>query len=754
MPTTTTGLATSFITFSRPGASGGGATTTDRDGKIKWAGHNLLTNSESFDASAWSKAGGVTVAANTIAAPNGTTTADEISFTTTGSVIFRLTGNFPTVTLGATYTHGVWLRAKTGTFKLKISRTDTTTWTTATVSNEITLTTDWQLVTITYTVGAGDAGISDFIIGAESKTPYSLPATGSIYAWGAHLYRSDLGSMQLNPAMPAGMQSYYPTTPRNLLGFTEDFSNWTQTAATVTADSAIAPNGLQTADKIIATAASGYHARYRTAALGSARYTISVYAKAAEYSLLHIGEGNFGSFCAAFDLASGAVVAGSTGGSTYVSSAIANAGNGWWRCSIVISNPAVTVATNMIGYPAGATINLYGAQYTGDGTSGIYLWGAQLSDSASLDAYVPVYGAAVTSAAYYAPRLDFDPVTLAAKGLLVEEARTNLLTYSSEFSNAAWNKVLAGTNITVSADAAIAPDGANTADLAYPTASDTTSYTFQTPNATNTFAFSLYAKASGKSVIWLYLRSGSENGIAYFDLSNQTTQVVAGSVSTLTVSITPVGNGWFRISATTSASLAITGGSGVGFGICDAKGSSTITKNGTDGILVWGAQLEAGSFATSYIPTSSATATRGADVASVSTGAFPYSSSEGTWVVAFTPISAASDPGLIGDQTNSTAIAYGNATKVSTFNGTSGATSGNSFISGAVSKAAVAFDSTGRAVCLNGGTVVTASGTMQSVTRAEIGRVFTSTSMNGWVRQLTEIPRRLTSAELQSRTAA
>ena len=63
MPTTTTGVATTFIDFTRAS----NATVTDSDGRVKWAPHNLLTNSESFDAASWTKTL-ATVTANTLAA--------------------------------------------------------------------------------------------------------------------------------------------------------------------------------------------------------------------------------------------------------------------------------------------------------------------------------------------------------------------------------------------------------------------------------------------------------------------------------------------------------------------------------------------------------------------------------------------------------------------------------------------------------------------------------------------------------------
>ena len=71
------GSATDFVNFTR----GSLATVTDSDGKIKWAPHNLLTNSESFDAAAWTKNGGATIDANSVAAPNGATTGRDATLT-------------------------------------------------------------------------------------------------------------------------------------------------------------------------------------------------------------------------------------------------------------------------------------------------------------------------------------------------------------------------------------------------------------------------------------------------------------------------------------------------------------------------------------------------------------------------------------------------------------------------------------------------------------------------------------------------
>jgi hypothetical protein len=204
------------------------------------------------------------------------------------------------------------------------------------------------------------------------------------------------------------------------------------------------------------------------------------------------------------------------------------------------------------------------------------------------------------------------------RGVLIEGARTNLLTYSQEFDNASWTK----DNATVTANATTAPDGTTTADLFYPTATGGASYIFLTEDASsNTWSMSFFAKPAGKNVLWLNLVSFADRGVVYFDLSDQTIQVVAGSVSTWTnATCTPLANGWFRCSATSTAAFAISGSEAQAVGICDAKGSTLVTASGTDGIFIWGAQLEAASFPSSYIPTVAASATRAADVLTYTAG--------------------------------------------------------------------------------------------------------------------------------------
>jgi hypothetical protein len=249
--------------------------------------------------------------------------------------------------------------------------------------------------------------------------------------------------------------------------------------------------------------------------------------------------------------------------------------------------------------------------YTGDGTSGIYIFGAQLSDSASLDTYSYNPVAAPTSTAYYGPRFDYDPATLAPKGLLVEEQRTNLLTYSSAFENTAWAK----TNATVTANALNAPDGTSNADLI--TCSAAANNIVQVITTAiligDSYTSSVYLKGAGSDIgkdVWLVVRRAG-----------------AGTLEQVAIKHT-LTNSWVRVTASLTFTAVQTG---VSLDIrTDISGGTRASS-----FYAWGAQMEKGSFATSYIPTTSATVTRAADNASMVGSNFSswYNQSEGTFGV-------------------------------------------------------------------------------------------------------------------------
>lgn len=243
--------------------------------------------------------------------------------------------------------------------------------------------------------------------------------------------------------------------------------------------------------------------------------------------------------------------------------------------------------------------------------------------------YIDAFGVLKTATAN-TPRLDHDPQTGVCKGLQIEEARTNLLLRSEEFDNAAWSK----TNATVTPNATTSPDGALSADTLV--ASVTGSFARAAQNISGitvqTYALTWYVKAG--SVPFLHgtvEKAGAQTLRFNANLSSGVAQATT-SVGTIaaTASLQALPNSWWRL--TLVVTVPETGTYAFFIGPANAYPSSNCTIN--DSIHVWGAQLEAGAFPTSYIPTTSATVTRAADLPSMTGSNFSswYRQDEGTFV--------------------------------------------------------------------------------------------------------------------------
>ena len=705
MPTTTTGIATEFIQFTRAS----NATVTDSDGLVKWAPHNLLLNSESFDTSSWTKTT-TTVAVNSIAAPNGTTTADTLTAAGANSTTLQ-----SYTALAVPYTFGVWLRRKTGTGNIQIAA-DSGTYTT------VTITSSWALYTVSQTPAAGTISAGIRIVTSADE----------IYVWGAALYRSDL-SMQPNTS---AYTLYNPTTPKNLVGFSESFDNaaWNKSnilafGSGSVANAAVAPNGLQTADLLVPNTTSAAHTIFQNSTVGGLNVQ-ALYVKPAGYTKIALRESQTGAYYAAFSL----VGAGSVLDSSGATAAITALSDGWYRISMIGTISGTTRWSMYFlspSYTSGSVI----VSWTPDGTSGIYLWGAQLSDSASLDTYAPVYGAAVTSAAYYGPRRDFNASTLACNGLLVEEQRTNLWTNSNDFSAGSW----VTSSATPTLNDAISPDGTMNAALITLSGTGGDQYIGGYETLTGTYTSSFWIKASDAGQVGKTIRFDTTGAGA------------ASSTITLTAS-------WQRITITNAPT---------GYFQVRLISASGFTASA---FHLYGGQLELGSFATSYIPTI-ATATRIADIASVSTHAFPYSATEGTLVVSgdFSGVVDApsacfvsmTDGTPTGSPSSSYVVLFKNTTlAVSGRRSTVGAATNiivsNTTAANTVIKMGTAYSVNGTdALSVNGGAVATEAGVTSAYTDTvmRIGNFGVNPAfLNGHIRQITYLPRRISNAELVTRS--
>ncbi len=257
------------------------------------------------------------------------------------------------------------------------------------------------------------------------------------------------------------------------------------------------------------------------------------------------------------------------------------------------------------------------------------------ADATTCATYFDKLGVMRTAAANV-PRFDYDPVTLKNLGLLVEESRTNLLTYSDQFDHTNWSKVRAS-SVGGSINAMLAPDGTQTAEkIVEDNSATTTHYIYQPVAVVNTtnYTWSVYVKAGerGYCAIQFYnTNSAFATGAAYFDLVLGVTDSKDGTV--LSSGIQSVGNGWYRIWATATATASVNGN--IALHLASAKNTTAYTGDNTSGLYAWGAQLEAGAFQTSYIPTTTSTVTRAADVANMTGSNFTswFNKNEGSIIV-------------------------------------------------------------------------------------------------------------------------
>ena len=234
------------------------------------------------------------------------------------------------------------------------------------------------------------------------------------------------------------------------------------------------------------------------------------------------------------------------------------------------------------------------------------------------------------------PRFDHDSITGESLGLLIEEERTNLFEYSGDFTNADWAKF----DVSISSNSIIAPDGStNSYTITEGTANSQHNIT-DTTTVTGTKTFSVYAKlASGSRLLRIVDYNATDGAVtARFDLSNGT--IDAGSDSSAVIK--DCGNGWYRCSITTTTTVE----SNYYISLCQSDSTFTYTGDGSSSFYIFGAQLEVGSFPTSYIPTSGSTVTREKEFPAIETSSIDFNDfsqgGEGTLVCEF------SNAGAIG----------------------------------------------------------------------------------------------------------
>jgi hypothetical protein len=671
---------------------------------------NLLTYSEQFDNAAWFKTN-VSITTNALVAPDGTTTADLITATSTSNP--NVYNNTTYLGSETDYTYSVWLRAGTSTVSLVQmftnggSPTGNITHSAASIlsgpgsvsgvgSTSITVSglsaTEWTRVRITGKGTATSGSLACYV------KPFSGTATigDSIYAWGAQLqtgltatdyqritdfnsnFLADypnttlfVDSVGTQPALVNGLVGLQLDKSGNLalgaeicaIGVFDSATGWTVPAGWtvsggVATASATSSSLLQTG--VVATAGKWYKVEFdwthvsgtifcRIGAGSAVSYTTS--GRKVAYLLATGGAGvEFygGTVSGTLDnvsvkelpgnhryqttTGSKPILRGTPVGGNIVTNGDFATDTVWtkdagWTISAGTASKAAGSAAN-IAQPmvldAGRIVRVvYTISSISGGAAFIRLIGGAIVDGISrttagtFTEYLTVpatmtsfaiRGASTTVAtidnievvdvsasAVTAPYgLQYDGVddflttasvnfeTATSDGL----ARRNLLTFPSAFDNAAWTK----TNATVTANSSVAPDGTTTADLLVAdTANAQHRVNFTTTVAAGTYTFSAYIKAGGYNFAWI--RIGANGG--YVNLTNGDVTFVSVGYSLIA---TAAGNGWYRIALTGAAALNDI----VRINVLDSAAGTDFSGNGTSGILVWGAQLEVGSTASTF----------------------------------------------------------------------------------------------------------------------------------------------------------
>jgi len=416
----------------------------------------------------------------------------------------------------------------------------------------------------------------------------------------------------------------------NLVLRSQEFDvGWVKLSTTVTANTATAPDGTTTADLLYPTTTGNSRIAYQILTLASATYTQSIFAKASGLNHLCIYQGGGTVGAAWFNLSTGAV--GTVAGG--FSATITSVGDSWYRCTVTFTGGA-NFSLTVGGVNADNSITA-----TTSGLNGVLLWGAQTEQRSAVSSYTPTttqpitrYQPTLLTAPSGVARFDHNPTTTESLGLLIEEQRTNLLTYSEDFSNAAWGKQ----DVTVISNTIVAPDGTLTGDKLV----ENTTNTFKDLRksitlSAGTYTSSVVAKYAGRVLRLIVLNSGGGYVDCDFNLENGsmgTPFILGGGVTNASASISNIGNGMYRctVTATHSSSLIfylIRPVPSVGY-----VNSGVYTGDGYSGIFIWGAQLEAGAFPTSYIPTVASQVTRSADSAVITGSNFSswYSQGQGS----------------------------------------------------------------------------------------------------------------------------
>lgn len=686
-----------LIDFTRTSA----ATYVDATGKIvpTAASRNLLTFTQEFDNAAWVK-NSSSISANSTTAPDGTLTADTL--TANGENFTHLVRQ--TVSSGFVRTFSIYLKAGTNNFAQLYFDGDGAPWANfdlatgvvgSTGTNQTATITSvgngWYRCAVTTTSLTATSPAVCIVTSASAGRIQANTLTTSIFLWGAQLEAVPDANLVLGSERVTNGD------------FASGSTGWTLGTGWA-----------------VASGQATFTANSTNSAIQQTGFPPSSAGKTYRISYTVVSNTLNGGFLR---------VGGFSGGSFFGSAAIN-----------VPTSVGQQTQTIVVSAPSGAG-NVFDMWVTSGATSGaITLDNISVKEITGTTGMPTDYTRNVGGV--FPPRFDYDPVTLAPKGLLVEEQRTNLLLRSEEFDNASWVKSATGTATApvVTANAAISPDGTMDADLVVfdrgaGTGSDRSELK-QTP--------SLSAGTYTQSV-WLKAATPSDVG----------KQLALRNVAAATFSVVTLTADWVRYTRTevwVANNWEITNRYGV-------------TADITVSAHIWGAQLEAGAFATSYIPTVASQVTRTADVATITGANFSqwFNSSQGTLLV------EASQPAIFASSKTAAAVSDGVNNRIAVYRQSAGGVNGfvtpgfGALASGVSAsanvpwKGALAYTSTDGFFSANGSSI--ASGPhlipLSSINNLSVGNVVPGgvEHFNGHIRSIRYFPTRLSNAQLQALTA-
>jgi hypothetical protein len=420
----------------------------------------------------------------------------------------------------------------------------------------------------------------------EGKLYSVIPSDGS----------GDMSVVRATTATRVNSAGLVELVPYNLFSYSEQFTNayWLKAASggvslpTITENTTIAPNGTTTADTIVFPAVSGSQFSFiynEPGVVGS--YTTSIYLKGAlGGEIIWISWTN--------------------DGVNYLRKQLTLT-TSWERYDYTANVPA----TNQ-GVIFG--IDLRDSQQSAKPSQTIYAWGAQLVEGSTAKDYQK------TETRLNIPRLDYSNGT--CPSLLVEPQRTNLLTYSSSFDNSDWVK----SNATISANTIASPSAIQDADSIIENTATGIHIFYQGPIAASSgiYTTSMFFKKNTRQYAFLQIavNGAADRFTAVIDLNNGnvTDTTTVGSPTSTSYTTEDFGNGWYRLTVSAQHNsgnvFLVSGLSDSATPTYNVTGEPNYTGNGTGSVYAWGAQIEAGNYSTSFIPTTSASVTRNADVIS------------------------------------------------------------------------------------------------------------------------------------------